>query len=104
MSAPRRDVDATYGERTVPSISSDRSGTFNHFAKDLGLPLDLEQAVDVICQGRTATIDVGEVNGRYFVNSSWLGVYPLVIRIRDPWRMRLPKSVCHDCVRQTSEV
>src|SRR5262249_39576575 len=28
-------------------------GTFNHFAKDLGLPLDLESAVETIGDGRT---------------------------------------------------
>ena len=45
-------------------------GTFNHFAKDLKIPLDLEAAVANIFTGRVASIDMGEVNGRPFVNNS----------------------------------
>ncbi len=34
-------------------------GTANDIARSLGLPLDLQQAVMVIAQGRTTTIDIG---------------------------------------------
>ena len=44
-------------------------GTYNHFAKDLGLPLDLDGASRVAAGGRVARVDVGEVNGRVFVNN-----------------------------------
>jgi diacylglycerol kinase family enzyme len=57
-------------------------GTLNHFARDLGLPLELDQAVDVILAGRTTAVDVGEVNGRVFLNNSSLGIYPLIVRLR----------------------
>jgi diacylglycerol kinase family enzyme len=58
-------------------------GTLNHFAKDLGIPLDLEGAVRTVVQGRVAKVDVGEVNGRVFVNNSGLGIYPQIVRQRE---------------------
>lgn len=58
-------------------------GTFNHFAKDLGLPTDLEGAAAALVSGEVRAIDVAEVNGRVFVNNSALGVYPAMVAIRD---------------------
>ena len=60
-------------------------GTLNHFAKDLGIPLDLEQAVRLIVQGVRRQVDVGEVNGAVFVNNSSLGVYPRIVALRHRW-------------------
>lgn len=58
-------------------------GTFNHFAKDLGLPVDLDEAVAALVGGEVRAIDVAEVNGRVFVNNSALGMYPAMVAIRD---------------------
>ncbi|HEX3501371.1 MAG TPA: diacylglycerol kinase family protein [Stellaceae bacterium] len=58
-------------------------GTLNHFARDLGLPLDIPGAVSVIAGGVTATVDAAEVNGRIFVNNSSIGFYPTMVRDRD---------------------
>lgn len=58
-------------------------GTLNHFAKDLGIPLDLEGAVTAVCSGQFTRIDVGEVNGRIFLNNSSLGIYPWIVRERE---------------------
>lgn len=58
-------------------------GTLNHFSKDLGIPTSLEAAVRVIAAGNVAAIDVGEVNGRTFVNNSSIGLYPRLVRRRD---------------------
>lgn len=57
-------------------------GTLNHFAQDLQIPLALEDAVKVIAANHQATIDVGEVNGRIFINNSSLGLYPQIVRER----------------------
>jgi diacylglycerol kinase family enzyme len=57
-------------------------GTLNHFAKDLGLPLGLEDAVAVVAQGAARRVDVGEVNGRIFLNNASLGVYPRIVELR----------------------
>jgi diacylglycerol kinase family enzyme len=63
-------------------------GTLNHFAKDLGVPMDLEAAVRQIVTGRTMRVDLGEVNGRVFVNNSSLGLYPDIVHDREQQRKR----------------
>jgi YegS/Rv2252/BmrU family lipid kinase len=57
-------------------------GTLNHFAKDLGVPA-VDTALDVIAAGNIERIDVGEVNGRVFVNNSSIGLYPEMVVQRD---------------------
>src|SRR5439155_15163527 len=61
-------------------------GTLNHFAKDLGIPLDLAAAVDVVLDGRVQSVDVGEVNGRVFINNTSIGVYPRIVELRNRHR------------------
>lgn len=58
-------------------------GTFNFFAKRLSIPLDLDQALLTITEGRVAEVNVGEVNGRIFLNKSSVGLYPLSVRYRE---------------------
>jgi diacylglycerol kinase family enzyme len=57
-------------------------GTLNHFAQDLKIPLSIEDAAQVIVAGHASNIDVGEVNGRIFLNNSSLGLYPTIVRER----------------------
>jgi len=64
-------------------------GTLNHFAKDLGLPRDLAAAVATIAQGQIAEVDLGEVNGRVFINNSSLGLYPHMVAHREAQQERL---------------
>jgi diacylglycerol kinase family enzyme len=64
-------------------------GTLNHFARDLGIPLELEAAVAIVAKGVRKAIDVGEVNGRIFVNNSSIGLYPAIVRRREKLRRRL---------------
>ena len=66
-------------------------GTFNHFAKNLGVPSDTQTAWEVALGDRVTTIDVGEVNGRVFLNNASLGIYPLLVIRRPPWSGRLGK-------------
>ena len=61
-------------------------GTLNHFAKDLGIPLDLAGAAKVVLDGAVCKVDVGEVNGRIFLNNSSLGVYPAIVRLRERYQ------------------
>ena len=61
-------------------------GTLNHFAKDLGLPLDLGEAVKTIAARRTVKVDLGEVNGRTFLNNSSIGIYPDIVMEREALR------------------
>jgi diacylglycerol kinase family enzyme len=67
-------------------------GTLNHFAKDLGIPLELDSAVKTIAEGHTAEVDVGEVNGQVFINNSSLGLYPQIVRHRETQQRRLGRG------------
>jgi YegS/Rv2252/BmrU family lipid kinase len=67
-------------------------GTLNHFARDLGIPVELDRAVDVLAQGRVVAVDAGEVNGRVFINNSSLGLYPAIVRDRELQRHHLGRG------------
>ena len=67
-------------------------GTLNHFARDLGIPTDLDEAAKLIA-GRTGRrVDIGEMNDRVFINNSAIGLYPLMVVDRDLQRKRLGRS------------
>jgi diacylglycerol kinase family enzyme len=63
-------------------------GTLNNFAKDLKIPLALDEAVAVISEGQVRSVDVGEVNGEIFINNSSIGIYPYLVLDRDRRRER----------------
>ena len=67
-------------------------GTLNHFARDLGIPVDLAEAAMLIGKGKARPIDVAEVNGRIFVNNSAIGLYPLMVIDRELQQKRLGRS------------
>jgi diacylglycerol kinase family enzyme len=67
-------------------------GTLNHFAKDLAIPLDLKAAVRNLAEGKPRAVDVGEVNGRIFLNNSGLGMYPDLVRDREKQQRRLGRG------------
>jgi diacylglycerol kinase family enzyme len=67
-------------------------GTLNHFARDLGIPFELDAAIAIIAGGRRIRVDVGEVNGRIFLNNSGLGLYPDMVRDRQRQRQRLGRG------------
>jgi diacylglycerol kinase family enzyme len=52
------------------------AGTRNHFALDLGVDVDdVVGALDAFVEGCERRVDLGEVNGRAFVNNVSVGVY-----------------------------
>jgi len=61
-------------------------GTLNHFSKDMQIPQNLEDAARTLITGRAVPVDVGEVNGRFFLNNSSLGIYPHIVRLREEQR------------------
>ena len=67
-------------------------GTFNHFAKDLHLALDLDSAVRTIVGGRVVCVDVGEVNERIFLNNSSVGLYSSFVLLRKRQEKRLGRG------------
>jgi len=58
-------------------------GMFNHFAQQLGIPLDLGAAVRALAAADAVAVDVGEVNGRTFVNQTVLGTDPKLLQVMD---------------------
>jgi YegS/Rv2252/BmrU family lipid kinase len=81
--------DGTLNAVAAALVDTDKSlgvlplGTLNHFAKDLRIPLNLQAAVHTIIANHVAPVDVGEVNGRIFLNNSSLGLYPSLVHQRE---------------------
>ncbi len=66
-------------------------GTFNHFAKDAGIPLDLTEAVQTIITGQRRPIDYFTVNGRFCLNSANLGLHAVFVRRRQAYERIIGK-------------
>src|SRR5690348_14182800 len=54
-------------------------GTLNHFARDLDIPTDLDEAAKLIASGKDRRVDIGEMDERVFINNSAIGLYPLMV-------------------------
>lgn len=61
------------------------AGTLNHFARDLQIPLDAEEAARAVISGRVVQVDAAAVNGRVFINNSVLGLFPNYRSVREAW-------------------
>jgi YegS/Rv2252/BmrU family lipid kinase len=64
-------------------------GTLNHFARDIGIASSIDDAVAVLAAGHCIACDVGEVNGRIFLNNSGIGMYPRIVAERERVQRRL---------------
>jgi diacylglycerol kinase (ATP) len=49
-------------------------GTANDLARTLGIPANLDDACKIIAAGKTQSIDLGQVNDKYFFNVASLGL------------------------------
>ncbi|MEO6865335.1 MAG: diacylglycerol kinase family protein [Gemmatimonadaceae bacterium] len=58
-------------------------GTLNHFARDHGIPTDLDRAASAAAKGESARADVAYVGDRLFLNTSSVGAYVAYVRLRD---------------------
>jgi diacylglycerol kinase family enzyme len=58
-------------------------GTFNYYAREMGVHTDLEAAFRTCFEGETRSVAVGEVNGRVFLNNASIGLYPVIISVRE---------------------
>ena len=58
-------------------------GTLNHFARDHGIPDDLDEALRVAEHGPLRAVDVGYVNEQLFLGTSSVGAYVRFVRTRD---------------------
>jgi diacylglycerol kinase family enzyme len=103
LAAGARTIVAGGGDGTISAVASQLAGTdavlgvlplgtLNHFAKDLGMPLAQDEAVAALLAGTVEAVDIGEVNGRIFINNSSLGLYPDIVRDRERRQRRLGHS------------
>ncbi len=72
-------------------------GTRNHLARELGVPLDLAAATQLIARRPIRRIDLARVNGHAFVNNASVGAYPHLVEERDrrdapKWLATLPAT------------
>jgi diacylglycerol kinase family enzyme len=63
-------------------------GTFNYFARDLGIPLEPAAAAHAIAHGRVRQTDVAFVNGHLFLNNASFGLYEELIEHREQSEQR----------------
>lgn len=98
-----RTIVAAGGDGTISAVAAclidtDRRlgilplGTFNYVARSLGIPAAMEDAVRVVAEGRERTTDVGEVNGRVFLNNASLGAYAAILARREQVYRRWGRS------------
>jgi diacylglycerol kinase family enzyme len=66
-------------------------GTFNHFAKDLGVKLEMSEAAQRTISGRERRVDIGQVNDQFFLNNSVIGFYPHLVAKRESLQGALGK-------------
>jgi YegS/Rv2252/BmrU family lipid kinase len=98
-SAGYRGILAFGGDGTVSEVASGvvgsemtlgiiPAGTMNLFAREMGIPNRLEDAVDIIAQGHTRRVEVGKVGGRYFMLCASAGLDAAIVRNVTPARKR----------------
>ncbi len=63
-------------------------GTGNETARSLGIPKNSDKAMQIFLRGRVCPIDVGKVNGRYFLNTFGLGADAQVVKMVNTLRAR----------------
>ena len=79
-------VDHFVGKDTVFAVLP--LGTANSFARTLGMPLDVDGAIELIARGNRKRIDLGQINGDYFANAAALGLSPLIADTVPHWLKR----------------
>jgi YegS/Rv2252/BmrU family lipid kinase len=67
-------------------------GTFNYFARDLGVGETIEDALETICNGCARPIDIGQIENLIFLNNVSLGAYPHILKTRESIYKRWGRS------------
>jgi diacylglycerol kinase family enzyme len=58
------------------------AGTMNLFARSLGVPLDLTQALETLAAGSLGKVDIATANGRPFVHQFGVGLHAKLVKLR----------------------
>jgi diacylglycerol kinase family enzyme len=81
--------DGTVSSAAAALMNSDKAlailpaGTMNLFARGLGIPLQLEAALEAFAQGVVRTVDVASANGKPFVHQFSIGMHADLIEKRE---------------------
>lgn len=67
-------------------------GTFNYFARDLGVGETMEDAIETLRNGVAKQVDVGQIENLIFLNNVSLGVYPHILKTRESVYRRWGRS------------
>jgi diacylglycerol kinase (ATP) len=101
-------IVAAGGDGTVGAIAEHLLGTATtlgilplgsvmNIARSLGIPRDVEAAIEIIATGRERVIDVGEVGGRAFYEGASIGlnaaVFRELTRVDEPHWRSLPRTL-----------
>lgn len=76
-------VTHAVGVENLPIFGLLPMGTGNDLAFALDLPTDIPTAIDILMNGNTKNIDLGQVNDIYFINNCGLGIEPYVTVIQN---------------------
>ena len=71
------------------------AGTMNLFARSLGIPLNLDQALEALSAGSLGHVDIATANGRPFVHQFSVGLHAKLVKLRAslPYRSRIGKML-----------
>lgn len=67
-------------------------GTFNYFARDLGISLDPAEAAGAILEGYYRRMPVGRINGHLFLNNASIGLYRKLLQERERHKQRFGRN------------
>ncbi len=83
-------AQAAYKQDCVLGVIA--QGTFNMFARDHGLPLDIEEATAAVLAGQPSPVQIGTINQRLFLVNASLGLYPKLLADREEMKERFGRK------------
>jgi diacylglycerol kinase family enzyme len=81
-------------ERGIP-LAILPAGTMNLFARSLGIPPALDEALAALAGGDVQSVDIATANGRPFIHQMSVGIHPKLVKLREAlsYRSRVGKMI-----------
>lgn len=103
LSAGATRIAAMGGDGTISSVAAVLidtqiplgvipGGTFNNFARDVGVGRNVPDAIRTVAGSQVVPVDVATVNDHVFLNNSSIGLYPEMVHLREAEQKRLGKT------------
>jgi diacylglycerol kinase family enzyme len=67
-------------------------GTFNYFGRVNAIPQDTPAAATALVGASISPVQVGQVNGRFFLVNASVGLYPQLLEDREAWKQQFGRS------------